>query len=63
MLVAEVVMFSLLLSVSAIGITAGAKQSNTPTLEKITFVHYLSQEHSKPVWDDTVTDYRLIAGG
>jgi hypothetical protein len=34
------------------------------TIEKITFVHYLKdQDHSKPVWDDTVTDYRLIAGG
>jgi len=45
--------------------TAGAKQSNaSPTLEKITFIHYLKdQEHSKPVWDDTVTDYRFIAGG
>lgn len=45
--------------------TVGAKQSNaSPTLEKITFIHYLKdQDHSKPVWDDTVTDYRFIAGG
>ena len=38
-------------------------QKTPPTLEKITFVHYLKDEHSKPVWDDTVTDYRFIAGG
>jgi len=39
-----------------------AYASEAPNLEKVTFVHYL-QDHSKPVWDDTVTDYRLIAGG
>ena len=43
-------------------IPASASANRAPNLEKITFVHY-AQDHSKPVWDDTVTDYKLIAGG
>jgi len=54
----------LLLSMSTIAITVQAdKPSNAPPeIEKITFVHYIT-DHSKPVWDDTVTDYKLITGG
>jgi hypothetical protein len=55
----------LLLTTSLPVIAATAKQNNaSPLLEKVTFIHYLSDgDHSKPVWDDTVTDYRFIAGG
>jgi hypothetical protein len=47
------------------GIPVAASQSTTPpNLEKVTFVHYAqSTGHSKPVWDDTVEDFKLIAGG
>jgi len=46
-----------------IGIPVAASQPSTlPKLEKVTFVHYANSS-SKPVWDDTVTDYKLIAGG
>ena len=38
-------------------------RSNAPTLEKVTFVHYLKDGGGKPVWDDSVTDYRFIMGG
>lgn len=35
-----------------------------PDIEKITFVHYEKPgDHSKPVWDETQEDFRLIAGG
>ena len=36
----------------------------TPTLEKITFIHYAKDsDHTKPVWDDTVDIYKLMFGG
>jgi hypothetical protein len=36
----------------------------TPTIEKITFIHYAkSSGRSKPVWDDTQDDFKKIAGG
>jgi len=36
----------------------------TPTLEKITFIHYAKpNDRSKPVWDDTVDMYKLLFGG
>jgi len=36
----------------------------TPTIEKITFIHYAkSSGHSKPVWDETQDDFKKIAGG
>jgi hypothetical protein len=59
------IVLSLLLTISFQVIVATAKQNNaSPLLEKITFVHYLSDsDRSKPVWDDIVTDYRFIAGG
>lgn len=41
---------------------ASASANGAPNIEKVTFVHH-AQGHSKPVWDDTVTDYKLIAGG
>jgi len=48
-----------------IGIPVAASQATTPpNIEKVTFVHYAkSSGHSKPVWDETVEDFRLIAGG
>jgi hypothetical protein len=54
----------LILSMPTIAITVHAGKPNNapPEIEKITFVHYAT-DHSKPVWDDTVTDYRFIAGG
>jgi hypothetical protein len=42
----------------------GTSVAASPTIEKVTFIHYAkSSGHSKPVWDDTVEDFRLIAGG
>ena len=36
----------------------------TPTLEKITFIHYAKDSNrSKPVWDETVDIYKLMFGG
>lgn len=36
----------------------------TPTLEKITFIHYVKPTtNSKPVWDDTVDIYKFMFGG
>jgi len=36
----------------------------TPTIEKITFIHYeKSNSRSAPPWDYTEDDFRLIAGG
>jgi len=36
----------------------------TPEIEKITFIHYVkSSVRSKPVWDDTEDDYKLLFGG
>lgn len=39
----------------------------TPTIEKITFIHYAkSSGHSKPVWDDTEVeedDFKFLVGG
>ncbi|PKP59435.1 MAG: hypothetical protein CVT89_01280 [Candidatus Altiarchaeales archaeon HGW-Altiarchaeales-2] len=36
----------------------------TPTIEKITFIHYAkSSGHSKPEWDDTEDDFKFIVGG
>jgi len=36
----------------------------TPTLEKITFIHYVKpNDRSKPVWDDTVDMYKFMFGG
>ena len=36
----------------------------TPTLEKITFIHYAKDsDHTKPVWDDTVDIYKFMFGG
>lgn len=34
-----------------------------PEIEKITFVHHAKSGHSKPTWDETQEDFRLIAGG
>jgi len=52
-----------ILAISAANGVAGSKGTvSAPNLERITFVHY-AQDHSKPVWDDTVTDYRLLYGG
>jgi hypothetical protein len=51
------------LAISAANGVAGNKGTvSAPNLERITFVHY-AQDHSKPVWDDKVTDYRLLYGG
>lgn len=39
-------------------------EPGTPTLEKITFIHYAkSSGRSKPVGDDTVDKYKLLFGG
>lgn len=63
-LLARLILALLLLSMSTIAVTVQAgKPSSAPELERITFIHYYTQDHSKPVWDDTITDYRLIAGG
>lgn len=36
----------------------------TPTIEKITFIHYAKpNDRSKPVWDDTEDDFKFIIGG
>jgi len=36
----------------------------TPTIEKITFIHYAKpNDRSKPVWDETVDKYKLLFGG
>ena len=42
---------------------AAVQTSALPSIEKVTFVHYLSSSSEKPTWDDTEDDYRLIAGG
>lgn len=53
------------LAATMIGMPVAASQPTTPpNIEKVTFVHYAkSSDHSKPIWDDTVEDFRLIAGG
>jgi len=44
--------------------SAGLAVSNNPIIEKLTFVHYAKpSDQSKPIWDDQVGDFRLIAGG
>ena len=62
-LIVSFVLASLVLSMT--GIPVAASQPPTlPNIEKVTFVHYAkSSDHSRPVWDDTVEDFRLIAGG
>ncbi len=43
---------------------AASKSDTPPNIEKVTFVHYAkSDDHSKPIWDDTVSNFKLIAGG
>jgi len=60
-----------ILSILALAVSPAwaVNQSRNPTptpsdIEKITFVHYTKPDgHSKPVWDDTQEDFRLITGG
>lgn len=59
------VLVTLFLSLASIGTAASNKPNNTPPdIQRVTFVHYAkSTDHSKPSWDDTEDDFRLIAGG
>jgi hypothetical protein len=59
LLIASTGVLSVLLVFSMLSAVTASK---APNLEKITFVHYAS-DSSKPVWDDTITDYRLLYGG
>jgi hypothetical protein len=64
-LIVSFVLATLFLSVASLGIAAGNKPNNIPPdTQKITFVHYAkSSDHSKPSWDDTEDNFKLIAGG
>ena len=59
----SLVLASLVLSMT--GIPVAASQPNTPpNIEKVTFIHYVKpSDHSRPIWDDTMEDFRLITGG
>jgi len=52
------VLASLVLGMTGIPVAA------SPTIEKVTFIHHAKPaDLSKPVWDDTVEYFKLIAGG
>jgi hypothetical protein len=57
------VLMLLLLAVPVLATPSKKPASTPPDIEKITFVHYAKSGHSKPTWDDTEDDFRLIAGG
>jgi hypothetical protein len=62
-LVVGFVLATLFLSAAGVGIALGNKPA-PPKIEKLTFVHHeKSSDHSKPTWDDTEDDFRLIMGG
>jgi hypothetical protein len=64
-LITSFVSVTLFLSVASMGIAVNNKPNNAPSdIQKITFIHYAQPtDHSKPTWDDTEDDFRLIAGG
>lgn len=60
-LIVSLVVVCLFLSITSIAVS---KKPVPPTIEKVTFIHHAkSTSHSKPQWDDTEDDFRLIAGG
>jgi len=63
-IVVSFVLAILILGTASIEIALGNKPNNIPPdIQKITFVHYESSDHSKPTWDDTSENFKLIAGG
>ena len=61
-LFASLVLATLFLSVTGIGIATNNKAP--PNMERVSFVHYAKlTEYSKPTWDDTEDNFKLIMGG
>jgi len=62
-LLGSLIIAVLLLSIAHVGVAASS-QPMTPSIEKVTFVHYAKpSSDSKPTWDDSIDNFRLIAGG
>ncbi|MFQ6051770.1 MAG: matrixin family metalloprotease [Candidatus Hydrothermarchaeota archaeon] len=52
-----------LILLSSIIVVAKQPDNVPPDIRKVTFVHYIKSSVTKPTWDDTEDDFKLISGG